>query len=128
MPHHLLQAKDVSATAQIAGCERVPGRVERASWCVESQRQAEPLHIAQHIAAVERRLRRCHEQKCFRLSTEVRNVAVDGLAQLEAKGNHALLTPLSVQSHEQIIKVDVRYTQLENLADTRSGVEQTQQN
>ena len=127
MSHHLLQAKDVSATAQIAGCERVPGCVERACWCVESQRQAEPLHIAQHVAAVERRLCRCCEQERFRLAAEVCNVAVDGLTQLEAEWDHALLAALAVQRDKQIVKVDVRDAQLEDFANPRPGVEQEQQ-
>lgn len=41
--------------------------MERAPWCVESQRQAEPLHIPQYVAAVERRFRRCCESNEYGL-------------------------------------------------------------
>jgi len=37
MAHDLLQQKDVSALAQIACCECVPGCVKCAPWCGESQ-------------------------------------------------------------------------------------------
>jgi hypothetical protein len=77
VPHDFLQTKDISAPTQIACCERVPGCMERACWCVESQREAKPLDIAQHVAAVERRLCRCCEKERFRLAAEVCNVAVD---------------------------------------------------
>ena len=112
VPHDLLQQKDISAPAQVAGCERVPGCVERPRWRVESQRQAKPLHISQHVAPVERRLRRCCEEKRFRLAGEVRNVAMDGLSQLEADWNHPLLATLAVQRNEQIIKIDIGHAQL----------------
>ena len=52
-PITFCKAKDISAPAQIAGCECVPGCMERASWCSESEEQAYPLHVAQYVAAVE---------------------------------------------------------------------------
>jgi hypothetical protein len=63
MAQHLLQQKHVSTTAQIPGCECVPGSVERAPWCGESQREAQSLYVVQHVAAIERRFRRCRERK-----------------------------------------------------------------
>ncbi len=37
MPHYFLQAEDVPAPTQIAGCECVPSGMEGAAWCGESQ-------------------------------------------------------------------------------------------
>ena len=73
--HHFLQQKDVSTPAQIARCERVPCGVERAPWCGESQRKAKALHVPQHVAPVERRLRRCRKQGRVGRPVEARSVA-----------------------------------------------------
>lgn len=71
MSHDLLQQEDIPAPAQVAGCECVPRGVERAPWCGESEGQAKPLHVAEHVAAVERSFRRCRKEQRFRLAVEV---------------------------------------------------------
>ena len=63
------------------------------------------------------------KQKRLRLAVEVRNVAMNRPSQLEADWIDVLLTSLSFQRDEQIIKVDVGHAQFENFANACSTVE-----
>src|SRR5437016_357941 len=112
------------ATPKIVNCESVPEYMEGATWRTKAQLSAKQFHVSQDVVAAQSRFRPVSKKQKVRLAVGFPAVAEHYFPQLKTEGDKPLLPSFAVQSHEQVVEVNLADSQMQRFTYSASRVQQ----